>query len=129
MRQAEIKKTFIYRKTTFKINGILFEVFKELNYGFRERVYQQAISQEFLRNKINFKREVYVPIYYKGYKIGKYFIDFLIKDKIALEIKVANRYYQSHVSQLLSDLESANLRLGILAIITPQGIRIKRLIK
>lgn len=128
MKQDKITKNFIYRKTTYKINGILFDVFKELNYGLREKIYQQAIAQEFVRNKIVFKREVYIPIIYRGRKIGRYYIDFSIKNKIALETKVADRFYQSHISQLLSYLKSTNLKLGILAIITPRGVRIKRLI-
>ncbi|MBU2595934.1 GxxExxY protein [Patescibacteria group bacterium] len=127
MKSVKIKKRLIYRKSTYKINGILFDVFKELNYGFREKIYQHAISQELLRNKISFKREVYIPIYYKNHKIGRYFIDFLIDNKIALEIKVADRFYSSHISQLLSYLKSAKIKLGLLAIITPKGIRIKRL--
>lgn len=121
-----MKINLLYRKKTFQLNGILFKVFKELNYGFREKVYQYAISLELKRNKISFIREVYIPIFYMGRKISRYYIDFLIDNKIALEIKVADRFYQSHVSQLLSYLKSANLKLGILAIVTPKGIRIKR---
>lgn len=108
--------------------GILFEVYKEIGYGFRERYYQQAIEEELKEKNIPFKREVYVPLEYRGKKIGKYFIDFKIDNKIALELKVADRFYKSHINQLLSYLNASDVKLGILAIVTPEGVQFKRFV-
>lgn len=65
---------------------------------------------------------------YNGRVIGRYFIDFVIEDKIALEIKVANDFYTKDIKQLLSYLKSKNLKFGILIIITKDGMRYKRFV-
>jgi len=122
------KKRLIYKQEAYKIIGILFEVFKELDYGYREKYYQEAIAEELRHNEICFKKEVYVPLKYKNKIIGRNFIDFVIENKIALEIKVADRFYKSHFSQLLTYLNLCNIKLGILAIVTPEGIKIKRIV-
>jgi GxxExxY protein len=121
-------KKLIYKEETYKIIGIIYEVYNQLKYGYREKFYQEAIAQELEQNNIKYKKELYVPLYYKKKKIGKYFIDFLIDGKIALEIKVANEFYDSHIAQLLSYLEASNIKLGIIAIITPKGVEFKRIV-
>lgn len=121
-------KKYIYQNETYEIIGVIYRVYNELGYGYREKYYQKAIAEEFKSEKINYKKELYVPLFYHGKRVGKYYIDFLINDKVALEIKVANRFYNSHVSQLLSYLNAFEIKLGLLATITPNGVKIKRLI-
>lgn len=128
MATKNIKK-LIYKKECYEIVGVLFEVYNKIGYGYREKYYQHAIANELNEKNIKNKRELYIPLIYKNKKIGKYYIDFLINDKIALEIKVADRFYNLHANQLLSYLKAKNIRLGILALITPEGIKYKRFIK
>ena len=78
---------FVYEKLSYAIIGVLYATFNELGYGYQERHYQKAISINLGKAEILYKREVYSPITYKEEKIGKYFLDFLIEDKIILEIK------------------------------------------
>ena len=55
-------------------------------------------------------------------------VDFLIENKIVLEIKVAQDFYQKDINQLLSYLKFKNFELGILAIFTKEGIKYKRIL-
>lgn len=128
MKTKNIAKKLIYEKESYKIIGIIYKVYNNLKYGFREKYYQDAIAEELRAEGIPFKKEVYVPLYYQNKKIGRYFIDFLIDDKIALEIKVANHFYDSYASQLLSYLNARNIRLGLLVIITSKQVKIKRFV-
>lgn len=127
MATKRIQK-LIYKEDCYKIVGILFEIYNNIGYGYREKYYHHAIANELDKNNISYKRELYIPLIYKNKKIGKYYIDFLINDKIALEIKVADRFYNLHANQLLSYLRAKKIRLGILILVTPKGIKYKRYI-
>jgi GxxExxY protein len=127
MATKNIQK-LIYKKECYEIIGVLFEVFNKIDYGYREKYYHHAIANELDSRNISYKRELYIPLVYKNKKVGRYYIDFLIKNKIVLEIKVADRFYNLHTNQLLSYLRTKNIRLGILALITPEGIKYKRYI-
>lgn len=77
----------IYPELSYKINGILFEVYNELGPGHKEKYYQSAIQEALKQNKFKVERELYVPLKYNDVKVGKYYLDFLVDDNIVLEIK------------------------------------------
>lgn len=71
---------------------------------------------------------MHVPIKINNRIIGRYFIDFVVNNKIVVELKIANDIYQRHFQQVYSYLKAQNLKIGLLALITPNGIKIKRII-
>lgn len=119
---------YLFEDLTFKIIGSLFEVNKELGFGYNEKVYQQAFAKELERRGIAFKRENFSKISYKGNRVGCLFHDFLVEGKVVVELKVGSDLYESYFKQLLSYLRDSKLRIGILAVFTPQGLVYKRLI-
>ncbi|TSC93587.1 MAG: hypothetical protein Athens101428_628 [Candidatus Berkelbacteria bacterium Athens1014_28] len=128
MNKYQDDKKYPHSKITEKIINLTFKVFNELGYGLAEKIYQRALAIELENSKIIFKRECYGAISYNGSTIGKYFLDFLIDGKVAVELKVRNEIYKSHVSQLLNYLKSRNLQIGLLLVISKDGVKIKRLI-
>ena len=74
----------VYPDLSYKVVGILFDVYNELGFGFSESHYQKAISLALIEKNIKFKEQVYNPVYFKEQIVGKYFLDFLIEDKIIL---------------------------------------------
>lgn len=118
----------IFPQLSYKIVGVLYEVYNTLGYGHRERVYQRAIAHLFEDRKILYKRELYYPIYFKDKIISKYYLDFLVDDKIVLEIKVAKDYYQSDINQIIAYLKKENYHLGILSIFTADGLKYRRIL-
>lgn len=105
----------IYPELSYEIIGILFKVHSELGNKYQEKYYQRAISVEFEKKKINFKKELMVDLMYDGNKIGRYFLDFLVDNKIVLEIKAIDRFRISDFKQVEGYLKSNNIKLGILA--------------
>ena len=68
---------------TFAIIGAAMEVHKLLGCGFLEAVYQEALSIEFAKRNIPFKREVRLPIHYKGQLLStSYCVDFICFDSV-----------------------------------------------
>ena len=97
-----IKKEYPDSELTSKIINCAFKVFNTLGYGLLERVYQAAMAKELEASKLHFKRECYGSIKYYDQIIGKYFLDFLVEDKVAVEFKVRNNQYKSDEKQLLA---------------------------
>jgi GxxExxY protein len=118
----------IYKELSYRIIGLAFNVFKNLGYGYREKYYQRALAEEFNKEKVGFKRESLVKLIYNGKIIGRYFIDFIVEDKIIIELKVAKDFYTKDIKQVLGYLKSNGLKLGILIIITKDGMKYKRFV-
>lgn len=118
----------IYPQLSYKIVGCLFEVYKNLGSNRQEKHYQKALSEEFLKQKINFREQYPVAISYKDKKIGQNFFDFLIEDKIILEIKSGPYFRKEYLDQLISYLKAASLKLGIIANFTRNGVKFHRVI-
>ena len=75
-----------------------------------------------------FKREVHHAIRFEHSIIGRYFIDFVVEDKIVVEFKVAEQVYDTHVNQVLGYLKAADLRLGLLVLITKKRVVVRRVV-
>lgn len=119
---------YLHQDLTAKIIGLCYKIHNQLGYGHPEKVYQKALEIELTAEDISFEREVYSKILYGGKIAGKFFLDFLIDDKVALELKVRRNLYESDWIQLLNYLKSMNLNLGILAVFTRDKVTIKRVI-
>ena len=77
---------------TYAIIGAAMEGHKQLGCGFLEPVYQEALTVEFSRQNIPFKREVRLPIHYKGQLLAPiYCADFICFDSVIVELKALAR--------------------------------------
>jgi len=122
------KRKLLYPELSYKIVGILFDIYNELGGGYQEKYYQRAIAKRFNKERVDFTEQICVPLKFDYEKIGQYFLDFLIEGKIVLEIKVSSRFYLRDIRQVLGYLKAANLKLGILASFTRNGLIFKRVI-
>lgn len=90
--------SILYNEDTYKIIGICMEVHRELGKGFSEAVYGDALEIKFTDNNVNHSREIKYGIEYKGNILAhKYKADFIIDDKIVLEIKAISCPTDSHI--------------------------------
>ena len=128
MENKNIKKEYPESKLTSEIINCAFKVYNHLGYGLPERIYQKALAKELNLSHIPFKRECYGKIVYHDEIIGKYFLDFFVDSKVAVELKVRNHNYSSDEAQLLGYLKANKIKVGLLLTITNTGVRIKRLV-
>lgn len=119
---------FLYKDLTEKLIKAIFDVFNELGYGYREKEYQNAYAEELKALGLVFARELYSNLTYRGKLIRKYFLDFLVENKVVVELKVANEVYRQHFTQVLQYLKNNNLELGLILVITPTKVIVKRVI-
>jgi len=118
----------IYPELSYKIVGILFQVDNQIGYGHRENLYQAAISYLLKENKIPFKEQLKSDIKIDQKSIKSYYLDFLIDNKIVLEIKSGERFNKENIAQVYDYLKANHLGLGIIANFTKQGVKFKRII-
>lgn len=109
------KKFIIYPELSYKIMGILFKVHNLLGPSYQEKYYQRAIEKELRDQRIPYQKEVRVEISYGDTKIGEHALDFIIDNKIVLEIKAVPGEDFSSTHQVLSYLKSSGKKLGIVA--------------
>ncbi len=122
------RKDLIYPELSYQIVGVLFEIFKQLGSGYLEKYYQRAIALELKRCGLKFEEQVLSPVYYKEEKLGDCYLDFLIENKIILEIKKDKNFSKKNIEQVVSYLKNSNLKLGILANFTKAGLKFKRIL-
>tara|TARA_R110001583_G_scaffold150038_2_gene302096 strand:+ start:1856 stop:2230 length:375 start_codon:yes stop_codon:yes gene_type:complete len=106
----------IYKDESYKIIGCLFDVYNNLGSGFSEIVYKDALEYEFKKHNIPFKREKEYNVAYKAIILPhKFYADFVVFDKIILEIKSAENLNDKHIAQCINYLKVSNCKLAILA--------------
>ncbi len=122
-------KDILYKEEAYKIIGAAIEVHKELKNGFLEAVYQEALEKEFRIQAIQYERESYINIYYKGEKLNKFYkADFICYNKIIIELKALSDITTEHESQLINYLKATNKKLGILINFGKSSLQYKRII-
>jgi len=116
----------LYEDLTYRLRGIFFKVYNTLGFGHRESVYQHALAIEFKKQRISFKEEPRLGVVYDGTKVGTYSPDFLIDDKIILEIKSVEFLTKDMEKQLIYYLKSTGYKLGLLVNFGTSKLEIKR---
>jgi len=123
-----VAEKVIYKELSYLLVGILFDIYNELGYGYQEKHYERAIGKELARRKVPYKCQLCCRLKLRGEEIGKYYFDFLVDDKIVLEIKRGNYFSRKNISQVKGYLKAMNLQLGILANFTESGIKFMRIL-
>ena len=123
-----MEEELLYHELTRQIIGVSYTVHNMLGFGHREKVLQRAHEIEYGKLGLKFKKEVPVSIFYDGRIIAKYYMDFVIEDKVVVELKLANEFYTKDVKQVLCYLKANNLKLGLLIIFNKEGVKVKRII-
>ena len=104
----------IHRDITEAIIGAAYEVHNVLGYGFLEKVYQRALQAELIRRGFRAEIEEPLQVNYKGVHVGEYFADVLVEDKVLVELKVAPDLSPLDEAQLINELKSGTIRVGLL---------------
>jgi GxxExxY protein len=121
-----VNTNYKYSEETAKIIACAIEVHKILGNGFQEVIYQRALSIEMKLQGIYHLREKEMDIYYKGEEIGTRRVDFLVDNKISVEIKAVIQLDDVHLAQAINYLEAYNLEVGLLINFGAKSLDFKR---
>jgi len=100
---------------THDIIAAAMEVHRHLGPGLLESAYQECVCLELSKMGISFRREVALPLAYKGLKLDcSYRVDLLVEDSVIVELKAIEQVLPIHSSQLLTYLRAAHKQVGLL---------------
>ena len=129
MAEGKLKrKDILYPDLSYKTIGCAFDVYNSLGSGHHEKYYQRALCEALLNQNLKFSQQINFPLRYCNKIIGRKFLDFLIEDKIVVEIKKSERFSKTHIDQVMEYLRLSNLRLAILINFGTYGVIFKRII-
>lgn len=104
-----------FREECYRIRGAVFEVYKTLNSGFLEAVYQEALGIELEKRNIPFVAQPSIRLTYKETVLEQtYRPDFVCFDKIIVELKAVELLSKAHRAQMINYLKATKLPLGLL---------------
>ena len=114
---------------TYAIIGAAMAVHAELGCGFLECVYQEALAIELSIRDIPYRREVELPILYRGRRLkATYRADFLCYDTVIVELKALKRLSGAEISQVINYLKAAGLQTGLLFNFGTPSLEYKRFV-
>ncbi len=113
---------------TEKMIGCALKVHNKLGSGFPEIIYHRALEIELKKQGIEFVSEQAMPVYYEGEKIGTRRVDFLVQNKVMVEIKAVSELQDGHTAQIINYLEAFGLEVGLLLNFGAKRMEIKRYI-
>lgn len=117
-----------YQDITEKIIGCAMQVHSFLGNGFQEVIYQRALAIELSNNNLGFDREKEMSVLYKGQVVGTRRADFLVENKILVELKAIIELEDVHLAQALNYLEAYDQEIGLLINFGSKSLQFKRLI-
>lgn len=116
------------KELTYRIRACVFEVYRELGHGFRERVYEKALLAELETCGLRVSSQVPFQVRYKGRVIGEYIADVVVEDRVILELKAQDRLPPTCEAQLLNYLKASGIRIGMLINFAAPRATVKRMI-
>jgi GxxExxY protein len=116
-------------RETYAVIGAAMSVHNELGCGFLEAVYQEALENEFLHLKIPYRREVRLPIYYRGDRLNNYYqADFVCFNSIIVELKALQQLSGTEDAQVINYLKAANFQRALLLNFGAKSLQYKKLV-
>jgi len=119
----------LYKELTFAVIGAAMEVHGILGGGFLEAVYQAALERELELRNIPFQRQVHLPVTYKDLLVGDYIADFVVENKLIVEIKSVSALNANHQAQAMHYLAATGYRLALLLNFGTSSLQQRRVIK
>ena len=123
-----IGKSYIYSGLTGSIIGAAMEVHGNLGAGFLESVYEESLAIELELQKIKFERQKGIDVYYKDRLVKHFVCDFIVEEKVIVEIKAIKQITEVERIQVINYLKASRFEVGLLINFGSKSLEFKRLI-
>ena len=104
----------LHADVTSRIIEAAIEVHRILGPGFLESIYEEALAHEFDLRRIPYQRQITFQVGYKGIIAGEHRLDFLVEDKVVLDLKAVKDFEEIHTVKTLSYMRATKKRVGLL---------------
>jgi|SRR6185312_15654633 GxxExxY protein len=103
-----------YADVSEKIIGAFYDVYNELGHGFLESIYEESMLIALRQLGLNVNRQVPIPVWFRGQKVGDFRADVCVDHCVLLELKCAKNLDPAHEAQILHYLKSTDIEIGML---------------
>ncbi len=104
----------LHEELTYEVIGAAMEVHRVVGPGFLESVYEEAMAHEMDLREIPFERQAPLVVKYKGIEAGMFRTDFLVDNKVVVELKATRALTSVDEAQLMNYLKGTGYRVGLL---------------
>lgn len=128
MPMMRMNKEIIYPELSYKICGLCFSVHNKLGRYLNEKQYADRLEEILKENNIKHVREMRLPPSFKGEREGRNILDFIIEDKIIVDLKAKPVILKEDYFQMQRYLISYEKKLGIIFNFRQKYLRPKRIV-
>ena len=104
----------VYPELSYLLMELFYKIHNELGPSYQEKHYQRAIELKLKKNDIKYQKEKEIELTYEDGSLGKFYADFIVEDKIIIEVKKARFITQENTKQLYRYLKATGLKLGVI---------------
>ena len=122
------KNSLVESGLTGEVIGTAMEVHSQLGPGFLESVYEEALAVEFELKGIKFQKQKELPVFYKGRTIKQFVCDFVVENKVIVELKAVKQIGEIEKLQVINYLKASGYEIGLLFNFGDKSLEWKRLI-
>lgn len=124
-----LKENYPLQEETFQIIGICMEIHRILGKGLLEIVYKDALEYELKNRNIFYEREKKYDVVYKDIVLPhNFYADFVIMEKIIVEIKAQKNLVEEHFNQVINYLAISKCKIGLIINFGESSLKYKRVI-
>jgi GxxExxY protein len=98
---------------TQQVIGLAIEVHRHLGPGLTEATYERALCMELSEARLPYKKQVGLPVIYKGEVIAEHRPDLVVADRLVIEVKAVERLARIHTAQMITYLQVTGLEVGL----------------
>ncbi len=109
-----MNNNYLHSDITSKILKAFYNVYNTLGFGFLEKVYEHAMMIELRKLGLHAEKQVPLTVYYESEKVGDYFADIIVENKVIIELKAAECLVPAHEAQLVNYLRATDMEVGLL---------------
>lgn len=128
IKMPKVIRNLVSKDLTDKILSSAIKVHKKIGPGFHEKLYERAMAIQLNKDGIRFENQKRIDVLFEGEKIGYHFLDFLVEGEIIVELKTLDQLANIYLSQLISYLKAAKLKVGLVLNFATPTLEIKRVI-
>jgi GxxExxY protein len=115
-----------FEDITYRINGAAMAVHRRIGPGQKEDVYQQALEAELAEAGLSFEAQKNLEVYDRDRMVGLYIPDFIVEDKVIVEIKAFANLHAKYLGQVITYLNHTGLPVGLLINFGERSLRVRR---
>ncbi len=104
----------LHSEITEKIISVYYDVYNEIGHGFLESVYSNCMHRARTEAGLVVEREVAVPVFFRGWDVGKFKADLVVNRLILIELKAVQSLDRSHEAQVMNYLRATELEVALL---------------